>query len=240
MWLQWLEDHRQRVAVSPVLLRHVRQAERLKHSLDALRHERLVAAVVLDRIPVPVVVVDREGGTLAANSAARQLALDTTTITLGRQSIGASTPELTRRLVAAIRSVVGDHVDGQKPRQDLALSLPRGADQHPLHVLIVAVGVEDDIRAQDGRAAACLFIGDSDCEVHDGGDRMKRLFHFTGAETRIAVGLANGCAVNQLAERLKLSRNTVRWHVKHVLQKAGVKTQAQFVRLIHRSPAGLR
>ena len=49
----------------------------------------------------------------------------------------------------------------------------------------------------------------------------------------------SGCSVNQLADRLKLSRNTVRWHVKHVLQKAGVKTQAQFVCRVHRSPAGL-
>jgi DNA-binding CsgD family transcriptional regulator len=238
IWQRWLEEHRQRAAESPVLARHLRHADGLRRSFEALRHERVAITMVLDHIPVPVVLVDRDGGALTSNSAARRLASDGSGLTLSRQAIAASTPEQTRRLIAAIRGLTSERIDGQA-RPDVAMTLPRAADQPPLHVLIVALGETDEWRSQDGRVAAALFIGDPSCKNLNDGERMKRLFHFTVAETRVAVGLANGCAVNQLAQELGLSRNTVRWHVKHVLQKAAVKTQAQFVRLIHRSPAGL-
>ncbi len=56
----------------------------------------------------------------------------------------------------------------------------------------------------------------------------------------MAVRLANGEGVQDIADALQVSPNTVRWHVKHVLQKAGAKTQAQFVSRVLRSPAWLR
>jgi DNA-binding CsgD family transcriptional regulator len=50
----------------------------------------------------------------------------------------------------------------------------------------------------------------------------------------------NGETVQEMADALELSQNTVRWHLKHVLQKADAKTQAQFVSRVLRSPAWLR
>lgn len=238
-WKRWLEEHRDRAAGSAALTRHLHQAESLRRVIDSLRHERTAVRIVLDHIPVPVILVDRDGDMVTSNSAARRLAADGSGLSLTGQSVCAATPELTRRLIAAIRSVTAERIDGHQSRSDVTMMLPRAVDQVPLHVLIVAMSPGDDWRAQDGRVAAALFIGDPTCKSLNDGDRMRRMFHFTAAETRVAVGLANGCAVNQLADELDLSRNTVRWHVKHVLQKAGVKTQAQFVRLIHRSPAGL-
>ena len=43
-----------------------------------------------------------------------------------------------------------------------------------------------------------------------------------------------------MADALELSQNSVRWHLKHVLQKADAKTQAQFVSRVLRTPALLR
>jgi len=236
LWSTWVADNAHHVEKHPALARHVRQAERLQRSISGSRSDRQTTQSILDRIPIPVVLVDRDGLPLTSNVSASRLAQATAPVTVSRLGIDIGSADLNRQLLAAIRTVTGGG-NGKAPVKEVALSMMR-PHQSPLHLLILGVGAHDSpIAGAD--AVACLFLSDPSCELPSDTDRLKKLFHFTPSEARVAAGLANGCAVTQLAEKLGLSRNTVRWHVKHVLQKAGVTSQTQFVCLIHRSPAGL-
>ncbi|GAB3255580.1 response regulator transcription factor [Alteromonas gracilis] len=53
----------------------------------------------------------------------------------------------------------------------------------------------------------------------------------TGKEREVLAALVDGCSTTQLQERLGVSRNTVRTHVQHVLDKLQVGTRAQAVQV---------
>lgn len=53
----------------------------------------------------------------------------------------------------------------------------------------------------------------------------------TGKEREVLAALVDGCSTAQLQERLGVSRNTVRTHVQHVLDKLHVGTRAQAVQV---------
>jgi DNA-binding CsgD family transcriptional regulator len=45
-----------------------------------------------------------------------------------------------------------------------------------------------------------------------------------------------GCTVEQLTQRLRISQNTVRTHLKGVFKKCAVRSQAQLMRLLALGP----
>jgi DNA-binding CsgD family transcriptional regulator len=61
---------------------------------------------------------------------------------------------------------------------------------------------------------------------------MMRLFGLTPAEARLAGLLVEGQSVNEIAEGLKLSRETVRNQLKIVFAKTGAHRQGELVALL--------
>jgi DNA-binding CsgD family transcriptional regulator len=57
-------------------------------------------------------------------------------------------------------------------------------------------------------------------------------FGLTRAEARVAVAATASQPVEQIAEGLSLRVNTVKTHLKHVYEKTGVASRAEFVRLL--------
>lgn len=68
---------------------------------------------------------------------------------------------------------------------------------------------------------------------------LQQLFDFTPSEARLAIALANGMSLDQVAAELKVTRNTLRTHLRGAFQKAGVNQQSSLVSLVLRSVAGL-
>ena len=61
---------------------------------------------------------------------------------------------------------------------------------------------------------------------------LQELFHLTTAEARVAHAIARGQTVNQLADKLGLSRETIRAQLKTVFIKTGVRRQADLIALL--------
>ena len=60
----------------------------------------------------------------------------------------------------------------------------------------------------------------------------------TASETRVLAELAAGGGIDELAERLGVSRPTVKTHMNHLLAKTGTRRQGDLIRLLaqHASP----
>jgi len=61
---------------------------------------------------------------------------------------------------------------------------------------------------------------------------VQSLFDLTPAEARVARGIATGDTLDEIAAGSSVSRNTVRTHVRGVLQKTGCRRQAEVVALL--------
>ena len=69
---------------------------------------------------------------------------------------------------------------------------------------------------------------------------VRSLFDLTPAEARVARGLASGKTVQDIAADGGVSENTIRTHVRGVLQKTGRSRQAEVVALLTGMYAPLR
>jgi DNA-binding CsgD family transcriptional regulator len=61
---------------------------------------------------------------------------------------------------------------------------------------------------------------------------LQRAYDLTASEARVCSFLANGESVEDVSERLRISPNTARTHIKRIFSKTGSTRQAQLVKLI--------
>ena len=57
-------------------------------------------------------------------------------------------------------------------------------------------------------------------------------YGLTRAEARVAVAATASRTIEQIAQDLSVGANTVKTHLKHVYEKTGVASRAEFVRLL--------
>ena len=101
-----------------------------------------------------------------------------------------------------------------------------------LHVHPVTPG-RADFGAE--RLAALVLIRDPDANRLDP-EMVGDVLGLTAAETRVAVLLAKGRSVRDIARELGRSENTVRWTLSNVLSKTNAARQADLVRLLLQLP----
>jgi len=63
------------------------------------------------------------------------------------------------------------------------------------------------------------------------------LFRLTAAEARVAMALLDGSNAEEIADNLRVGRETVRTQIKAIYSKTGVRRQAEFIALALASPA---
>jgi DNA-binding CsgD family transcriptional regulator len=63
-------------------------------------------------------------------------------------------------------------------------------------------------------------------------DLLRRAYELTASEARVCSLLANGQSVDDVSERLQISPNTARTHIKRIFSKTGATRQAGLVKLI--------
>ncbi len=68
------------------------------------------------------------------------------------------------------------------------------------------------------------------------GERLAVAFSFTRREAEVALLLARGLDIPQIADEITLSRNTVKTHVNHIYRKCGIHSKEELLRLfeLHR------
>ena len=108
--------------------------------------------------------------------------------------------------------------------------LPLVVHVHPISPRRMDFGVE--------RIAAMLVVRDPDLVRFDA-KAVGRVLGLTPAESRVAVLLAGGMSVREIARHLHRSENTVRWTLNNAFAKTGGHSQTDLVRLVFQVDARL-
>lgn len=126
-----------------------------------------------------------------------------------------------------------------------AISLPRPGQESGLHLLVkpLSPAAEDalapEFRGDEHAARAVVYIRIPDPLDAGHKDLLEQLFALTPSEARLALALANGMNLDEIAEHLCVSRNTLRTQLRTTFQKTGVNQQSALVSLVLRSVTGL-
>lgn len=208
-----------------LLLPHFRRALWLQQRLALVGAQE----AALDRLAFGLFLVDGQGRVLFANRVA-QAALER------RDGLA----ERAGRLVAADAMVSAAlerlvrEVASPDPRRPASaggvLALPRPSGRLPWRVIASPLPVDFAAGLPAGsRARVLLVVSDPDRVPAPPLDQLRVLLGLTPQEARLALLLAEGSELKEAAERLGVTYETARTHLRAALAKAGVRRQGQLV-----------
>ena len=217
-----------RLALLKGLLPHIRQFVRIRQALAGAETLGASLTALLDNTRIGIIHLDRSGQIVAANDRARDLLRHGDGVTdrrgVLRARVPADRPRLERLVAAALPTSGGPAVSGSMTLQRGAL-LPRLV----VHVKPVGHGQQD----YGGRRVAVLVL-----VVEPG--RPPRIdpslvaatLGLTPRESQVAVRVAEGWTVREIAVATGRTDKTIRWHLQQIYHKQGISRQADLVRLV--------
>jgi len=205
--------------IAPHLARALRL--RAKFVENGFRGEALQSSI--DAMSFGVFVTDADAKLLIVNRAGEEILRCADGLRLRGRALSCDRAGDTKTLLAAIRSCSGPLVANKPIKVDFTIG--RSAAR-PLtaHVLPAA-----SLQGSRSRrlAAATIFVSDP-LVVHDPTAILSSEYGLTPAEQRLLREVVENPGVSKVAERLGISINTGRSHMKSIFAKTGERFAAQF------------
>ena len=215
------------------LLPHLRQTVRVQVALGGAGMLGMTLAGLLETAGMGVIQLDRRARIVAANDPALGLLQSGDVLFDADGCLSTRAPAANAELLDLLGRALppfGTQAAGG------TMVMPRPAGPPPLALHVVPVGGGD---AEPGAwpVAALVLVPDAAQAANLDIAAVAEALRFTRAESQVAVLLAQGMTVGQIAAATNRGESTVRSHVKHMFTKSGITRQADLVRLV-RSLAG--
>jgi DNA-binding CsgD family transcriptional regulator/PAS domain-containing protein len=215
-------------AVLQQLAPHLATVFDLHGRLQAANNQHLALAQVLDRMDCGVIVTDASARPVFVSQRALDITLQSDGLTLGPLGLSGPTPRTTQQLRAAIASVGA--ADASHHSRHLRLQRP--SLRPPLLLTLLPIWrLGLDLPGVPAPRVA-VFINDPEIPVMVDRVAVMEAYRLTPRESEIAVLLASGLDLADIAATLSTSRGTAGFHLKRVFEKTGAHSQARLVALM--------
>ncbi|GLQ53083.1 response regulator [Devosia nitrariae] len=203
---------------------------------EKYRSALLGANEALNRVAVGVFLIDAERKVLFRNRRAEELLEEADGITLSREGfLRGEKPQQTQALRDIIDTAV-TRANARNRRATDAVALTRNSGRRSLF----AVACPLDCEAVDaGGPVVGVFVTDPERRLSAAAEAVAHLYGLTPAETRVALALARGLRLDEIADEFGISRNTVSYTMKNLFRKTDTDRQADLISLFIASPVAL-
>ena len=217
-----------RIAMVQRLLPHIQQFVRVRQALVRAEARSSTVTALLDNPRIGVLELDRRGRILEANDRARSILRHGDGLLDRNGMLRARAPadqvRLERLVGVALPASGAVAVSG-------SMVLRRSSVVPPfvVHVKPV-VGPQPDYGAR--HVAALVLIVEPGRQHRINPDLVATTLELTPAETQVAVWLAEGNSVGDMAEATGHTKAAIYWHLQRIYQKHSLSRQADLVRLV--------
>ncbi len=210
------------------LLPHIRQFVRVQQALVKAGALGTSVGDLLDNSRLGVIHLDRRGQIMAANDRARRILRHGDGLSDRGGMLQALQPadhgRLERLLANALPTSGAPAVSGSMLLHRVTVSLP-----FVMHVTPVLVP-QSDFGAR--HVAALVLIVEPGNASRIAPPLVAALLGLTPVESQIAVWLAEGKTVHDIATATGRTKSSVYWHLKQIYRKRGITRQVDLVRLV--------
>lgn len=215
-------------------LAHLQRAFRLHCRLSGLAQTRAAAFAALDNIGIGYALVDRKGRLIFANGQCETILRSTKTIKISNGAMTSSDPILANRLRQLIHGAC-QLADGKvvKPEATVVITRP---ERLPITISTAPLPLNWHFEVPH-QPCAIMFLCDPEIPTL-GPVSLQDQYGLTRTEAAVALELAKGKSLSQIAISFGIGLGTVRSHLKKILSKTGTSRQAEVVTLILRNAAG--
>ncbi len=241
----------------PVIINFYRTAGKAPYAASDVRdmesllpHLRRALGVALDSPPATMAPSDMtgvyeaisaaaflfspDGAVIHSNAAAGALLAEKDGVDIRNGKLVLWDGDAQFELDKALARVIGE-AWSQKYRAGAELLARRPSGSAPLVLVATPVGLDNPISALASPVRCVVFMLEE--KLRATGlltERLQRLYGLTAAEAEIAVGVASGSSLQELAVARGTKHGTVRTQVKFALSKTGARKQADLASLVNR------
>ena len=217
-----------RIALVTELLPHIRQFVRVRQALVRADARHATVTALLDNPRIGVLHLDRRGRILAVNDRARSLLRHGEAVSDEDGVLQARAPDDQVRLAQLVAEALP--TSGAVPVSGSML-LGRVSRVPPLVVHVKPVGVpQPDYGAR--HVAALVLMVEAGRHPRLDPAVVARTLGLTPAESQVAVWLADGKNVRDIARATGLTEGAIYWHLKQIYRKLPISRQVDLVRLV--------
>ena len=210
------------------LLPHLRQFVRVRQALVDARALGASALDLLDNDRVGVIRLDRRARVTAANDRARAL-LNAPGGLIDRGGFLRATLPLEDRKLQGLLAEALPVLGGTGAGGSMPVTRPAPLPKLAVHVSPVTGDGDHPPRSRIG---ALVLAADPAERAAMDPRRVAAALGLTPAESRIAVMLARGMRIDDIAAETGRSRTTVKWHMRHIYDKHGLSRQIELAQLV--------
>jgi DNA-binding CsgD family transcriptional regulator len=211
---------------------HWARAARMQHRNFELSGLASLGLAGLDTLDFGVMVLQADMRVRYANSWAEALVQSDSHLTLEDGLLRART----ENLQSVLRNLVDRAVQGRGADAASGSWMHITSGGQPVPIIMMPLVSRQPVEGPWQLPAAMMLLGNSESRsVLDAGV-LTSLFGLSRKESIIAIRLAAGETLNEIAEREFLSPHTVRVHIRDTLRKTGTHRQSELVRLLHLLP----
>jgi DNA-binding CsgD family transcriptional regulator len=192
------------------LSKHLMRALDISNKFQTMKYELSFRDNLLDRLNLGVAILDGAIRIKYQNK-------------FCEKCIGANPTKYHSAMLGAINKAKAEH--------ESQLVETIGIDNQPLMVLVLPPAIDSFIKSGLFHQASPyiqIIITDPAQATPFEVDRLAKRWSFTNMEARIAQQLIAGKSLRDISEQLNLTLSTVQWYSKQLMQKVGVKRQAEF------------
>jgi DNA-binding CsgD family transcriptional regulator len=208
---------------------HVIRAVTMHGSLRRAHENAAAAAQLVDSLPIGMIVLNGDEIALA-NAAARTLLEEGLALwgLNGRlRAVSVSGNEILQQALAKARGGGGEPV---------GFELPEGGG-HVIRAVVRRLQSSSAALLGARDKALALYLSDSRRSVEAPEEVLQRIFGLTTREAGVLRALVHGDDMKSIAQQLGMGAETLKTHVRHILQATGVSRRAELIRLVLTSPA---
>lgn len=209
---------------------HLQRAIEIHHLFGRHMRARTPEHAILDSLDYGVIFLDELGRPGYCNRVAEQISQRGDGLRLGASGLRAKDARSHRQLDALVRATTTAREYGEQPAGGW-VSIVR--DHHGPHyrVLVIPMPQVNAINLFSNPRVLVL-ISDPAVGREDIGSALKQIYRLTEGEVQVCLSLAAGKDTSSIADELAVSREAVRFHLKNVFSKTGVKRQGELIRLL--------
>lgn len=212
------------------LLPHLRRALQVHKRLAGAEVRDSALSSTLDSLGTGAILVDGSGRVLFANRSARETLEAQDGLKCDRGSLRADRPHDNRLLLKAIADAAAASA-GDRMLTGGTITVDRPSGSRSLHLIVAPLPSREHVVIPDHPGAMILVL-DPERRSEPDLALMGRVYGFSRAEAAVAALLLQDLRLEEIADRLHVSVNTVRFHLKHLLAKTDTHRQSTLVRLL--------
>ncbi len=194
------------------ILPHVRQFVRVRHALAQSGARNRALGKLIENNDSAIIELDRQGRVRTMNNRGQELLKEGSLLTDQDNRIVAASPIQQAELQGVCNRAAP--VYGTSA-QSGSLTL-RDQDGRIGGVVHAIPTDERSARFRSPEIATVLVIAEAGGSEQEGATELKRRFQLTISEAEIAMALAEGKSLRQIADETNRTKNTVIWHKKHI------------------------